>query len=249
MIQFISRKANYGGLSCGQFIRAGEESERTDMCYSLAASLSTGLGLGCIGTILVNCARTHNRRMIVYACFPLVFSIHQLIEGVNWYALQHPFKGDGIFLYGYSIIAFGFWPILIPLAAMVAEQRYFWRRIWRVCVGIGLTLSAYLWGKLALSDGIDVSVVKHSLAYKPLFSDPPNYIIGIYVVLTTAPSIIMKNRAVNLFGWLVLFGFFLSLIESKPAWYSVWCMMSAISSIAIVFAITKNSKQQDKFTS
>lgn len=215
------------------------------MCYSLAASLSTGLGLGCIGIIVVKRARVVNRKMIIYALFPLVFSIHQMIEGIIWYSLQHPFKQDVIFIYGYSIIAFGFWPILIPLAAMIAEQRNFWRRVWRICVGIGGTLAVYLWGKLALSDGIDVSVVNHSLAYKPLFADPPDVVIAGYVALTTIPSIILKNRAINFFGWSVLGSFLISIIISKPAWYSVWCMISAISSAAIVFAITTPSSRED----
>ena len=212
------------------------------MCYSFAASMSTGLGLGCIGTLLLKRAQKRNRIMIIYAFFPGVFAFRQLIEGVNWFALQHPFKGDAFFLYGYSVIAFGFWPILIPLAAMVAEQRYFWRRIWSVCVGTGALLSAYLWVKLALAEGIDVAVVKHSLAYKPMFKDPPDIAIGAYVVLTTMPSILLKNKAVNIFGWFVLLGFIVSVIGSKPAWYSVWCMISAISSAVIAFAIYNDNK-------
>lgn len=211
------------------------------MCYSFAASISTGLGLGCIGTILLKNAQKQNRKMIVYASFPVVFSVHQLIEGVNWFALQHPFKGDTFFLYGYSVIAFGFWPILIPLAARVAEERCFWRKIWSVCVGTGTLLSTYLWIKLALADGIDVAIVNHSLAYRPIFKDPPDIFIVAYVALTTMPSIFQKNRAVNIFGWFVLFGFIVSVIGSKPAWYSVWCMISAISSAVIAFAICKES--------
>ena len=36
--------------------------------------------------------------------------------------LARPFAGDDLFLYLYSIIAFGFWPICIPLAAVVAAR-------------------------------------------------------------------------------------------------------------------------------
>lgn len=219
------------------------------MCYSLAASLSIGLGLGCIGTILVKRSCAYNRKMFVYAILPLVFSIHQMIEGVNWYALEHPFKYHEIFLYGYSVIAFGFWPILIPFAAMVADQRELWRRIWRLCVGLGVALSVYLWGKLAFSDGIDVSVVNHSLAYKPLFVNPPDAIIAAYVALTTVPSIFLQNRAINYFGWCIFGSFVISVIASKPAWYSVWCMISAFSSAAIAFAITNPSNREDTLIS
>ena len=108
-------------------------------------------------------------------------------------------------------------------------------------MGTGTLLSTYLWIKLALADGIDVAIVKHSLAYRPIFKDPPDIFIVAYVALTTMPSIFLKNRAVNIFGWFVLFGFIVSVIGSKPAWYSVWCMISAISSAVIAFAICKES--------
>jgi hypothetical protein len=213
------------------------------MCYSLAASINAGVGLGVVGSLLVRRAKLHDQRMIVYACFPLVYSIHQLIEAVNWYAIEKPFHGDVIFRYLYSIIAFGFWPILIPLAAAVAEQRDRWRKIWWLAVVGGFALSGYLWTMLALAGGIDVSVVRHSLAYKPLFDDPPPLIIAAYFGLTTLPSILFKNAAVNIFGWLVFGSFFVSIFQSKPAWYSVWCMIAAVSSLSMAFAISDCSRK------
>jgi len=175
--------------------------------------------------------------MIVYAFFPVVFSIHQLIEGVNWYALAWPFAGDDLFLYLYSIIAFGFWPICIPLAAAIAEERSFWRKVWYAMAVCGAALSIYLWSKLARADGFEVSVVDHSLAYKPLFDDPPLIVFVIYVALIVLPSVLFPNKAINVFGWLVLGSFLLSVLKSRPAWYSVWCMAAAVFSLAIAFAI------------
>ncbi len=207
------------------------------MCYSLSASISVGVGLGVVGSLLVRRAEQHDQRMIIYAYFPLVYSMHQLIEAVNWYSLENPFHGDVAFRYLYSIIAFGFWPILIPLAAAVADQRYFWRKIWWLAVVAGIALSGYLWTKLAFAGGINLSVVKHSLAYKPLFEDPPPAIIAAYVAATTLPSILFRNAAVNIFGWLVFASFFVSAIESTAAWYSVWCMIAAIASLSMIFAI------------
>jgi hypothetical protein len=207
------------------------------MCYSLSASISAGVGLGVVGSLLVRRAKLHDQRMIVYAYFPLVYSVHQLIEAVNWYAIEKPFYGDVVFRYLYSIIAFGFWPILIPLAAAIAEQRCFWRKIWWLAVVGGVALSGYLWTKLAFAGGIDVSVVKHSLAYKPLFDDPPLAISAAYVAATTFPSILLRNAAVNIFGWLVFASFFVSIIGSAAAWYSVWCMIAAASSLSMIFAI------------
>lgn len=213
------------------------------MRYSLAASIGAGCGLGVVGTLLVRRARAHDPKMIVYAFFPVVFSIHQLIEGVNWYALARPFAGGDLFLYLYSIIAFGFWPICIPLAAAVAEERRFWRPIWSGMVVCGAALAIYLWKKLAFAEGFEVSVVNHSLAYKPLFDDPPQIVFVLYVALTVLPSLLFPNRAVKAFGWLVLGSFALSVMKSRPAWYSVWCMAAAVFSLAIAFAIRKPAQQ------
>ena len=213
------------------------------MCYSLAASIYAGSGLGLVGAILIKRAQAYDRRMIVYAIFPLVFSIHQLIEAVNWYAVESPFKGDIIFLYLYSVIAFGFWPIFIPLAAAVAERRANWRVVWWLMVIFGLFLASYLWSKLASAEGIDVNIVGHSLAYKPLFDDPPELVFFAYVALTVLPSILFRNSAINLFGWLVFVSFVLSVIKSRPAWYSVWCMAAAVFSLSIALGIRKSDKK------
>ena len=214
------------------------------MCYSLAASIGAGCGLGLIGTLLVRRAMTYDPKMIGYASFPLVFSIHQLIEGVNWYALKRPFAGDDFFLYLYSVIAFGVWPICIPLAAAVAEQRGVWLRIWWAMALCGIGLSIYLWTQLAFADGFEVSVVNHSLAYKPHIDDPPQIVIALYVAMTVLPSVLFPNRGIKAFGWLLLGSFALSVVYSRPAWYSVWCMAAAASSMAIAFSIRKPALQR-----
>lgn len=216
------------------------------MCYSLSASISVGVGLGIIGSLLVGRARRCDQRMIIYACFPLVYSVHQLIEAVNWYAIKSPFDGDFIFRYLYCIIAFGFWPVLIPLAALVAEKRENWRNIWFLAVIAGFVLSGYLWIKLARASGLDVTVYRHSLAYKPLFDDPPALVIAAYLAITSLPSILSKNMAINVFGWLVFSSFFISVIASKPAWYSVWCMIAAVSSMLMAFAIGDSSGKNEQ---
>lgn len=210
------------------------------MCYSLAASINAGIGLGVVGFFLVKRARAFDTRMIIYAYFPVVFSVHQLIEAVNWYATETSFHGDSFFRYLYSIIAFGFWPICIPLAAATAEQRLEWRKLWWWMVGAGVCLAIYLWAKLAFAEGLESSIVQHSLAYKPLFEDPPQAVIGAYVALAVLPSILFRNLAVNVFGWLVFGSFILSVIEARPAWYSVWCMAAAVASLSIAFAIREN---------
>ncbi|MFZ3180531.1 MAG: DUF6629 family protein [Methylocystis silviterrae] len=54
------------------------------MCYSLEASITAGLGLGLAGYGMVSKALRHDRRMLLFAAFPLVFSVHQFVEAAVW---------------------------------------------------------------------------------------------------------------------------------------------------------------------
>lgn len=216
--------------------------ERT-MCYSLEASVNAGIGLGIAGAAMVAKAWRGDRRLVLFAAFPLVFSIHQLIEGVNWFAIAHPFPGDENFRYLYTIVAFMAWPVLTPYAAAAAETDPRRRKIWSAMGGFGLVLAAYLGVKLAGADGVAVSVVGHSLAYDPLFERPPLIIDFFYVALTVAPLVSMDNRALKIFGAAVFVTFVYSVVEARAAWYSVWCMAAAAFSLIIAFAIQREESR------
>jgi len=51
------------------------------MCYSLEASVNAGVCLAIVGAGVVRKALRFDRKMLAFACFPLVFSVHQFIEG------------------------------------------------------------------------------------------------------------------------------------------------------------------------
>jgi hypothetical protein len=136
------------------------------MCYSFEASLTAGVGLGLVGYGMVAKALRRDRRMLAFALFPLVFSAQQFIEGGVWLTLRDPQDGQ-LFRYLYTLIAFCLWPVLTPYAAAYAEADPERRRLWRLMVAIGAVLAAYLTAKLALADGIALTVVRHSLAYDP----------------------------------------------------------------------------------
>ena len=101
------------------------------MCYSFEASLVASVGLATAGVNMVRKSLRLDRRMLVFAFFPLVFACHQLIEAVVWRSMEHPFDESVIFRYAYVMIAFLVWPVLAPLAALVAEtnpgRKPFWK--------------------------------------------------------------------------------------------------------------------------
>ncbi|QGM46316.1 DUF6629 family protein [Methylocystis heyeri] len=212
------------------------------MCYSLAASVNAGIALSVIGAATVRKARLNDPRMLGFAVFPLVFSAHQFVEGVVWWSLERPFAGEEFYRYFYTIIAFLVWPVLTPFAATMAEADPRRRKIWAAMTGCGVLLALYLAVRLADADGIDVSVVKHSLAYDPQFERPPLIVDILYLGLTVVPLIGADNRALKLFGATVLGAFIYALIQNRAAWYSLWCMSAAIFSLIVSFAIKDVAK-------
>ena len=208
------------------------------MCYSLEASITAAAGLGLAGYGMVTKALRHDRRMLVFAAFPLVFCVHQLTEGAVWLTLRDWREGQ-FYRFLYTLIAFTVWPVLTPFAAAHAETDPDRRKIWRAMGGVGVLLAIYLIAKLALSDGIDLTVYNHSLAYDPLFERPPIIAHILYVALTVIPLVCSERRAVATFGVAAFVTFGLALAANRPAWYSVWCMAAAMFSLIIAFAIEK----------
>ena len=206
------------------------------MCYSLEASITAGLGLGLAGFGMISKSLRHDKRMLLFAAFPLVFSVHQFLEAAVWLTLNDPAEGQ-IFRYLYTLIAFTFWPVFTPFAAAYAETDPQRKRLFLWMGATGLILAIYLIAKLAGAEGIDISVVRHSLAYDPLFERPPLIAHFLYVVLTVAPLVMSDRRAINIFGGAVFVTFFLALAANLPAWYSLWCLAAAVFSLVIALGI------------
>nr|WP_245434817.1 DUF6629 family protein [Methylocystis rosea] len=181
-------------------------------------------------------ALRHDRRMVLFAAFPLVFSAHQFVEAAVWLTRNDPVAGQP-YRYLYTLIAFTMWPVLTPAAAAYAESDPERNRLWWTMGGVGIVLAAYLIAKLVGADGIDLSVYRHSLAYDPLFERPPLVTDFLYLVLTVSPLIFSQRKAINVFGVAVLATFFLALAANRPAWYSVWCLAAALFSLIIALAI------------
>lgn len=206
------------------------------MCYSLEASITAGLGLGLAGYGMVSKALRYDRRMLLFAAFPLVFSAHQFVEAAVWLTRNDSIAGQP-FRYLYTLIAFAMWPVLTPAAAAYAESDPERNRLWWTMGGVGFVLAANLIAKLAGADGIDLSVYRHSLAYDPLFERPPLATDFLYLLLTVAPLILSERRAIKIFGVAVFLTFVFALAANRPAWYSVWCLAAAVFSLVIALGI------------
>ncbi|HXY59193.1 MAG TPA: DUF6629 family protein [Methylocystis sp.] len=212
------------------------------MCYSFEASVNAGACLAVVGAATVHKAWRHDRRMIGFAIFPLVFSLHQFSEAAVWWSVNHPFENAEAFRYVYTAIAFLAWPVLTPFAATLAETNPARKRVWTHLYRLGVALAAYLSIELAFADGIALTVYKHSLAYDPGFERPYWIVDLIYLACAVFPLIAFDNRALRAFGAAVFASFVWALVHNRPAWYSVWCMSAAAFSLIISFAIREGAR-------
>ena len=206
------------------------------MCYSLEASVIAGLGLGVAGVGMVTKALRSDRGMLLFAAFPLFFSLHQFTEAAVWATLDDPQYAQ-FFRGSYTLIAFCLWPVLTPLAAAYEETDSERRKLWQAMAGVGVVLALWLIAQLYSTPGVDVRVIRHSLAYEPAFDRPPLVVHGAYLLLTVLPLVACSRRNVAVLGWIVLGTFVYALAANRPAWYSLWCLAAAALSFVLALAI------------
>jgi hypothetical protein len=90
------------------------------MCVSAEASFAAGSVLAVAGAATVRRALRYDRSMLVFSLFPVVFSLHQFIEGAVWLSVDGVIE-ESIFRYLYIVIAILLWPVLTAFASAFAE--------------------------------------------------------------------------------------------------------------------------------
>lgn len=207
------------------------------MCFSAQASFGAAAILGFVGAATF--AQKPEPRRIAFAAFPLVFALHQTIEGFVWLSI-----GDGpppSWLTAlYLFFAQVFWPVYTPLSVLLMEEE--WRRrigLW-ILLTAGVVVSATLAGVLVQSD-YSVSVVNGSLQYSTghHFEDR---MIGLYLLAVVAPLILSRYRYVMAFGAVVLAGSAATHLAFYYAAASVWCYFAAIGSIFVFLHVRRRAR-------
>jgi hypothetical protein len=201
------------------------------MCFSAQASFTAAAICGTIGVASVlRCARKH----LMLALVPLLFGLHQAIEGVVWlHAGQDVGQLAGLLFVG---IAFCFWPTYIPLSTLPLAPMGVRRNAILAILLAGIFVSLYAAFILTYPLIIDFSSHKvHYITTKV----GANWVGYLYVLAVTAPLVLMRNRYLKLFGLLVFIFLAISLLFFVPAQFSVWCFFSAASSVLVFLAVKK----------
>jgi len=212
------------------------------MCFSPEASFTASAVLATVGT--VSMVEAKNNKMRWLAIIPLVFSVQQAIEGLQWLAPK-PSTISTVLGYGFLFFAFLFWIVAIPAIANFIEPQK-GRKKWLhnlTWLGIG---GAFCFLAVVLSQPLNVCVVNRSISYQ-LTSSSLFYFYGLagYALITCGSLIISSYWRVKVFGATALAGLALTLIFYRTTTTSVWCFFAAVLSVLILWQILHDAKSPE----
>src|ERR1700743_1791168 len=91
------------------------------MCFSAAANFTGSGVLGAIG--IVTLTKVKHRRELLFASLPVLFAIHQFIEGFVWLGIDGILSPTVTHNMGAAFVLYaqGLLPFLMPLSVMLFE--------------------------------------------------------------------------------------------------------------------------------
>ncbi len=217
------------------------------MCFSAAASFSSAALLVPLGIAAVARSwRDHRPELLPLALMPVGFGLQQGLEGVVWLGLNHGpaaplLKGGAL---AYLFFALAFWPIWIPYVALsLWPQQRHWpgRPLLGTLQGAGLVLGIGLWLPLLLQPTrIEPVVLKGSIDYGLtllMSGGLAESIRYLYAVVIGLPLLLLPCAWLRSFGVALLASGLVAEWAYRQAFLSVWCYLSALLSVLIVWII------------
>lgn len=199
------------------------------MCFSAAASFSASAVCAAAGVMAI---RRADRADLPLALIPMIFALHQAIEGLVW--MTHA-EGWGRHAgYAFAIIAFCLWPVYVPIASWLSELDARRRKFMLFFVGLGAVIA--LLAAQVLYFGLIIDFATHQIQYLPT-TPYPLIFDYLYTACVVGPFWMHRSPYMKIFGCLILAFFAVSTLYFNPARYSVWCFFAALSSVVVYLFI------------
>jgi hypothetical protein len=202
------------------------------MCFSATANFVGSGVLGAIGAVTLT--RVKHRRELLFASLPVLFAIHQFIEGFVWLGL------DGILSpavahdmgAAFMLYAQGLLPFLLPLSVLLFEPNGKSRgRMQPFLVLGGATTLYILWALTAFP--LQLYVRGNSIVY--INQATNNTAVALFYVIATCGSLFFsKIRMMVLFGAANLAILLVVMEVKRYAFTSLWCAYAALASMIIL---------------
>jgi hypothetical protein len=202
------------------------------VCFSAAANFT---GSGVLGTIgAVTLTKVKHRRELLFASLPILFAVHQFVEGFVWLGLDGVLSprvthdmGAAFMLYAQGLL-----PFLMPLSVFLfeADTKSRRRMVPFLVVG-GLTALYILWALIAYP--MQIFVKGDSIVYiNPGTNN--TFVAILYVIATCGSLLFSKVRDMVLFGVANLAILLAVMAFKRYAFTSLWCAYAAIASVIIL---------------
>ncbi len=202
------------------------------MCLSATANFVGSGVLGAVGVVTLT--KVKHRRELLFAALPVLFAVHQFIEGFVWLGL------DGILSpavahdmgAAFMLYAQGLLPYLLPLSVLLfepnAKSR---RRMLPFAVVGGVTALYMLWALTAYP--LQLYVRGNSIVY---INQATNHttVAVLYVIATCGSLFFSKIKMMVFFGAANLAILLVVLAVKRYAFTSLWCAYAAVASVIIL---------------
>ncbi|UQE76788.1 hypothetical protein MYK68_09630 [Gordonia sp. PP30] len=202
------------------------------MCFSATASF---VGAGVIGaTGVATLTLVKDKRQLPFAALPLLFAIHQALEGWTWLELGHDtdaqLSGWGVHLW--VLFAWAILPIFIPWSVWLMEPDRR-RRTWLIApMVVGAITFAYM-VYLSVQPEVSVEVIDSNLDYHLGTPFSAAYMAVPYVFATCFAPMMSSFRWVIALGVGNLIGMSVAAALKAADYSSIWCTIAAFLSLIV----------------
>jgi hypothetical protein len=202
------------------------------MCFSPEADFTAGVVVAGVGVETLR--RVRAPRELIVGALPLLFGIHQLVEGLVWLGLRGQVSsglGDAA-KEAYIVYAHAVLPVIVPFGFMLLEpdqrrSRWMWPL---VC--LGLVLGVYLLWQIT---AYPVGAHEEARCIDYTTHTPNDVLIGaVYVVATCGPALLSSRRHLRWFGLVCLIGVIATALLRVDELTSLWCLYVALVSVLIL---------------
>jgi len=185
--------------------------------------------------------KVKHRRELLFAALPILFAVHQFIEGFVWLGLDGILSPAVTHNMGaaFMLYAQGLLPLLLPLGVLLFEPDGKSRRRMLPFVVLGGGTALYiLWALTAYP--LQVSVKGNSIVYINQATNN-SAVALLYVIAICGSLFFSKVRAMVLFGAANLVILLVVLAFKSYAFTSLWCAYAAIASVIILAYFWRSS--------
>jgi hypothetical protein len=212
------------------------------VCFSATANFVGSGVLAAVGVVTLT--KVKHRREVLFATLPVLFAIHQFIEGFVWLGLDGILSPTVAHDMGaaFMLYAQGLLPFLLPVSVLLFEPNAKSRRRMLPFLVIGGATTLYiLWALTAYP--LQLYVKGNSIVYINQATNNTTVAV-LYVIATCGSLFFSKIRMMVAFGVANLAILLIVMEVKRYAFTSLWCAYAAVASLIILVFFWKSKEER-----